>query len=364
MFLLGLAIAIASVPGWTSISIPAGWAAMSIFLPLTLWRGVQLTPLHILFLCFLGWAALSLAWTPDYRDGGFRLWQLTLVYLAFRLGSSLDRIDPIIAGLATGCVISSALAVAQHFGFPYIMTYSLTGEAPGLFFNHSLAGQTLALVAIACLMFGLWYHLPLLLPGIYLSGSRGGWLVLAVGGALCYIRWPKLLILAILGLILWVTTSSHSADLERLLIWKAAALNLSWLGQGAGSFTHLWITTGDAIRHPIEVHNDLLQLLFEFGLVAGILVAIVSICLTRSRSDEWPVLAAFVFLGAFAFPLFTPISTFLGALCAGRLAADWNRHRLGLSNSRHPILSRPHPQESRASALGREAVSLVTGTTK
>ena len=358
MFYLGLFIAVASVPGYTSASIPAGWAAMSIVLPLTLWREAKWSPLHSLFLAFLAFATLSLAWTPSALDGIFRLWQFSLIFLAFRLGSSLDNLTEILTGLALGGVISSLLAIAQHFGINPVFVYSPGGEAPGLFFNHSLAGQTLALVAIACLMFGLWWHLLLLLPGIYLSGSRGAWLVLGIGFICAYFPRPKLLILCIGCILLVVIYSVSPSDLERIMIWRGVTTNLAFIGQGIGSFNSLFIWTGTRLIHPEYVHNDSLHLIFEFGIGACLLFIIIWACLTKTDRDEWPVIAAFVFLSFFAFPLFTPISAFLVALCAGRVSRSWSLPRLYLPNSRHAVTLRSGYAKFRESLPSSKAIPI------
>ena len=358
MFWLGLFIALASIPGYTSATIPAGWAAMSIVLPLTLWRVSSWTTLHSLFLAFLAFIILSFAWTPNVLDGGFRLWQFVLMFLAFRLGSSLDDLTETINGLVIGCVISSLLSIAQHFGVNPVLVYSPGGESPGLFYNHSIQGQTLALVAIAGLCFGLWWQSLLLLPGIYLSGSRGGWLALALGLICAYFPKPKLLVIGIAIALFAVTYSVREGDIERIMIWKGVIANLAWPGQGIGSFNSLFIWTGSRLVHPEYTHNDSLHLLFEFGLGSAFLFAIIWASLTRPERDEFPIIATFVFLSFFAFPLFTPISTFLVALCTGRVSRcgvwSWD----SLSDSRYAFTIRSRYTKLRASLPGRKAIPI------
>lgn len=365
MYWLGLAIVLSSLPGYTFASIPAGWAAMSMFLPVTLWREAKLTSLHILFLCFLGWVALSCAWSPDWRDGAFRVWQFTLLYLAFRLGSSLE--DPIrfINGLVTGCVVSSGVACFQALGYhPFLELAYATGgdQAPGIFYNHSIAGQTLALAAIAALSYALWWQALALLPGIYLSGSRGGWVVLAVGFVFLFWRSNKALFWAYFILVAAVLLSTHSAEVERMLIWTGSARLLTPFGHGAGSFTHLYLALGDTIRHPVDTHNDLLQLLFEFGIGASYLLIIFGACLSQRHFDEWPTLASFTLLGAVSFPLYTPTAACLAALCAGRLAVNWNWSWPDLPIRRYAFHQRHPASAPGVCPAGGEAVPVLTRT--
>ncbi len=210
-YLAGLFLSLASIPGYTSVSIPAGWAAMSIVLPAALWREARLTSLHLLLGAFLAYAALSILWSPSAWDGGYRLWQLCLVGLAFWYGSSQPDLRPLVAGLAIGCAFSSVLSVAQWYGAEPVLYFSSSASS-GLFYNPVFQGMTLALVALACLCLRLWWFIPLLAPGLYLSHSRGAWLALAVG----FIGWlrPDGRVLALA--ILWALLAAWSISRQDL----------------------------------------------------------------------------------------------------------------------------------------------------
>lgn len=330
MFLLGAVISLASIPGVTSITIPAGWAALSCLLPLTLWREAKLTSLHVLFLAFLAYAALASLWAPSGWDACWRLWQLTLIYLAFRLGSTLTNLWPIISGLAFGCLVSTFVAGFQWLGYTPVMAYSTASHA-GLFYNPAIAGQTIALVAIVCLAFDRWVWAIALLPGIWLSDSRGALAVLILALVLNLVRRNLVLTLAILAGLALILGSHYTHDFERLLIWRGAIGYLTYWGNGPGSMLSLYITVPDRLIHPTEAHNDLLQILFEFGLPGAIaLCALFGSALVRTSRPEWLPLACFTFLSFFAFPLFTPISACLMALCAGRLSSCGNWSWSGL----------------------------------
>lgn len=341
-YLAGLFLSLASIPGYTSVSIPAGWAAMSIFLPVATWRGARLTPLHFCLGAFLAYAALSLIWTFDPLSGGFRLWQLSLIALAFYWGTTAPDVASFVRGLAVGCGLSSLLSIAQHFGFQPVLYYTGDGQA-GLFYNPVFQGMTLALVIIACACLRLWLWIPALLPGLYLSHSRGAWAALGLGLLLTLIRSRKLLALTILSALLAFSLSTTGSDTERLLIWQAAWSKLSLFGHGAGSFSDLYILTKPRIIHPESAHNDALQLAFEFGIGGLFLLPILACCTSRSRSPLWPVFASFTFLSLFSFPLFTPIPACLAALCAGRIAAGGGWAWASLPNLRHGWLLRSRP---------------------
>ena len=359
MLALGAAIALASIPGWTSMSLPAGWAALSILLPAALWRPAKLTGLHLLLLAILAWASLSLLWTPSVLDGLYRLWQLWLFYLAFRLGMTLVDISPIVRGLAYGCLVSSAVAVVQWLGASPIPAYS-TADHAGLFFNPAIAGQTTALVAVACLAFNRWTLAIALVPGIYLSGSRGGMLVLAIGFVLNLVRDWRLLLFATVGCLGAILASSH--DVERLAIWQSVLHYLTPLGNGSGSLISLYFVS-DRLVHPVDAHNDLLQIAFELGLPGTIgFIGLLASVLRRTDRPEWPIIASFVFLSFFAFPLFVPISSFLLALCAGRVAGCGHWSWSSLADSRHRLLPWSSLEEARVGPASRAAVPILRRT--
>ncbi len=340
MIALGLFLSVASVPGWTMVSIPAGWAAASLTLPWFQWRNFG--HLHWLYVAFLAYAAVSLLWTPVPWEGGFRLWQVALWGLAFCLGASLESIRPLVKGLAIGCAISSAIAVMQWLGFQPVLFYS-TSESSGLFYNSIWLGACLALMMIACWSFGLPWLALAQAPGIYLSGSRGAWAALALGALLILWRSNRVLLIACLAILVYVFHSTNPGDLERQAIYLGSAMNLSWLGNGSGSFSALYLILDGSLRHPDLVHNDALQLLFEFGLGAGPLLAIFAIGLANRLTDEWPILATFTFLSMFTFPLFYPVTAMVAMVCAGRLSRGWAFDGHRLSNLRRGWVLRHHP---------------------
>lgn len=347
MLYLGLAISIASIPGWTSITIPAGWAALSALLPsATLWRRGEFTPLHLLLTLALAYACVS-ALFVDGPNALWRLWQLALFALAFHLGSTLPSLRPIWIGLAIGGSISSALAVAEWLdpNLP-IMQFSTSAQA-GLHYNPVMQGMILSVISVALLSENLWLWIVPLIPGILLSHSRGAIFVALAGATLCKVRQPLLMLCFGLATVLYATLQLSPHDTERMEIWITSAHQLSWLGKGTGAFTDLWIIISTVALHPENTHNDFLQLLYEFGIGAVPFLALIGVTLLRSDEPSFPPAAAIAIFSCFSFPLFTPITAFAFALCAGRASASRSLSWRSLSDRRRILLSQLNAKLSR-----------------
>lgn len=117
---------------------------------------------------------------------------------------------------------------------------------------------------------------------------------------------------------------------ERLQIWEATISGFTWFGHGAGSFRGLFPlyapNIDTMVLWPQHAHNDLLELIFEYGVFAAIPVAIAILCLF-SRSPLRYVVLVFLVEGCFEFPLFMPATGFLSALCVGHCLREWDRAR-------------------------------------
>lgn len=98
---------------------------------------------------------------------------------------------------------------------------------------------------------------------------------------------------------------------------------LTLFGNGPGSYWAMYFQTPTTVTGIGHVHNDFLQLAFEFGIGAIPLFALYAAVLTRSSAREWPIFLAFASMALFSFPLYAPITAALGLACAGRIARDW-----------------------------------------
>lgn len=345
MFWLGLFLPIVFVPGWTGASISTQWPLLSAILPLMmLRRRCRLGTAHLLGILFVSYAALSLMWTVDFNDSIMGLWIAAMWALAFWLGSTEESLEGLWKGLAIGMTISSAVAVSQYLGYRPVLTFGNGNTPSGLLFNTIVSGSAASLVVIGLISHRLWFYIPGVLVSMILANSRGAWLMLALAMIARYLHWKVAVgILAAAALIFTYQAGYREDDGLRLTIWRVAYDNLSWLGLGPGTFVNVLVSFAGKIHRPEFTHNDYLQLWFEFGLGAIPLYCIVAWSLTRTSSQDWPVLVAFAVLGLFWFPLYSPIPAFIGCVVAGHLVRD--RHVLRGDGVRgRPDVVSGHPE--------------------
>lgn len=328
---LGLAISLAFIPGYTGASIPTSWAVLSCVLPLVLWRPLSFTAVHWALGSFLLYAYVSWFWATNHDDAVMALWTLSILAGCFCYGATLPSLNGILRGLALGFSFSSAVAVAQWLGYQPVLGNFIAPS--GLVYNSALHGEILALIIIGLVIEREWLWIPALIPGLILSQSRGAYAAIIVGLILTRIRHPILLAIGAAGVAYWATLTIGSSDSERFVIWRGAIHYLTFFGNGPGSFLSLWFNhPGGNIITPEYVHNDALQLAFEYGIGACIPLSLAGLLLIQYEEREWPLFAVFIFLGLFSFPLYSPITSVIGTLAAGRIARDWAlvRRRLSL----------------------------------
>jgi len=363
MFWLGLILAVAFVPGYTGASLPTQWAVLSIVLPLGLWRVAPYTTLHKLFLLGGGYAVLSLTWSLNLYSAIYGLWLFGIWFLAFHWGTLCDDLRPFWKGLAVGLWASAAITMAQALDYAPVEAND-PFHPSGLFFNSSLLGVILGLTLVALASHKLWWYTPPLVLALILSGSRGGLLILAVG---LLARYLGLLIasgaLAIGALAFLFGTDL--ADNQRLQIWGVTLNAIDHIGRGIGSFGDVYFVrhTKVALIRPEFVHNDPLQLFFELGVPSLAIIAIAPLALAATRSAERPLLFAWLCLSLFYFPLYTPLTAFIGMVVAGHCARDWNLVWAHSDRWRSLLISRAQIDEYGIHRDGDEAIPLVSRAT-
>ena len=207
---------------------------------------------------------------------------------------------------------SSAVAVGQYFG---LRLFPVDSGIPGLMFNTTTQGASLALLVVALVVNRLYWFIPALLPGLWLAHSRGGFAALAFGLLATRFRHPLwLLALTLAGGVAFAWNPSVS-DLIRLNIWYAAWTQLTFWGNGIGSFEYLYIADRAMhILYPIYVHNDYLQTVYELGVWAIAPFAVAAWALSRTAARDWPILVTFAFIACFSMPLHMGIPLALGAI--------------------------------------------------
>ena len=337
MFWIGAIVSLCYVPGITGAYIATQWPVLSILLPFALWRSGPITAAHWAGLAFLAYAAARLPYAPIFNDGVFGLWLVFIMAGSFWLGSTVDNLRGLYAGLVLGASVSSAIAVLQAFGYSDIPRIS-TAPA-GLYVNSVQQGMILALVAVALVSERMWLWLPALAPGLVLSGSRGAFIALAAGVASVYVRGVWILAATACAALFFLVYPLSGSDAVRMTIWNAAAHNLTWLGLGPGSFfSWAWPYNG-SILYPEYAHNDALQLAFEYGIAAVLPIGIFGFVLTRTAEREWPVVVAFLVAGCYSMPLWVPVASFLGCVVAGRVVRGWALARRDSDGSGSDVLS-------------------------
>lgn len=337
MFYLGLLLPVAFIPGYTGASVPTQWAVLSAFLPLTLWSG-RFGLGHKVLLGFLCYALISLLWSVNLWSWVWGIWLACIWFICYHYGTLNEDLQSLWKGLALGVSVSAIVAVFQKLGYAPVESHN--ESAAGLFFNPSLFGIICGLLLVGLLCHRLWWYMPFPALGLVLSSTRGGLAVLALGLAARYGGWLGGLAVLSAGGIAF-SLSTGSGDLERMQIYGVTVPVLSWLGNGAGQFTEIWFirTSAQKLVRPEYVHNDLIQLTYEYGVGALAVAGLFGLALRQSSHPEWPVLFAWVGLSLFFFPLWAPVLAFIGLVCLGSVLAHRDRVRVD-QRSRRPSLLR------------------------
>lgn len=361
MFLLGLILPVCFIPGLTGASIPTQWVLLSVVLPCFLWRPITLGPAHWLGLLALAYAGASFFWSISHYDALWGLWLIFIWALGFRLGSTALDLRELFRGLAYGLTINSGVALIQWLGYSPFLT---DGGCPGILYNTTVLGASAALVILGLLHLGYWHLVPGVALGLVLSGSRGAWLALAVGLLARRLHW-SLLALGVLCLGGYFSLALSHSDALRLYLWSIAGARLTLFGNGIGSFTSLYYIATDLLFNspvrlvrPEFVHNDYLQLWFELGIGALPIYAIYAICLRHTAHPQWPFFVAFATLSTFYFPLWCPLTSFIGCVVAGRCVASWHHAGCPGFGWRPHFLSRPRRQQPSDGLVRGQAVPI------
>lgn len=328
--LAALLVTAAYWPGYTGTAIQSGWVAMWLVLPVLVLKNdwPKFTWPHLAALCFLAYAFTTLRWSPEYF-GEFGLMKLVVIGLAFWWGSQQESLLPVCRGIAIGLALSLPIAALQMLGYEPVMT--VTVPPSGLFFNSALFAETSALVLVLLLSQRMWRWAPICLPGLVVTGARGP-IVALMATAILYLcssltNRGKVLVFAgglfiFMVALPWLVELRPSSVAQRLDLWSDTVRGLTLFGQGVGSyeatfprFAHL-IDLGQG--RPQQAHNDVLQLFYEFGIMAILPIALFARALWV-RDDLRYVIICFVVLGCFGFPFYSAASAFIAALVAGQL---------------------------------------------
>ena len=357
-FLTGLVLALAYIPNVPAAAISARWWTLAIAAAVMLFSAKPGWP-AVIFLGFVGYVGASLAWTPNPAEGLGYVAQWAILWMCF---ASAPDPRALLRGAALGLVASAIVAAGQAFDLINIGGFGNSG----LFVNHNTLSEAAVVVLVGTFVYGDWlFAIP---PAVALgfSFSRGS--LVALGICLSFQLDRKVgfaLIAAIaigLGIFFFHPIPSVA---ERFTFWNDAWTGLSWLGQGVGSFSFNF-------PYARQVHNDYLQMAYEFGVGGAGLAAALALALSRYRHDPGAAsaLLAVCVLAMFAFPFQMSFTGGLAAFMAGRLCSlrqpvhlDWRKWRglvpgLGARSNRSKYASvsvrsdsQNHPVRSRDAAV-------------
>ncbi len=367
-------LTVAVLPGLPSGALVARWGLLAI------------TCAVLLFRCQLSWGALALlaylavmGWITPVGFEALNLYcHLVILVILYCYAKGMPDLRKVAIGCGVGMAINSAIMVAQHFnGLWWIPQLTPDG---GLFFNHNMAGEAAGMILALAVGYRLWWIIPGILPSLYF-GARSALLGLGVAAFLWAWQRSKALALGPLlatPLIIYVVHPEYiTASLAgwagpfttlfgRLGTWNDAIHGFTLVGQGFGS----WIVNFPLYQRftsPLEIrwenaHNDPIQIIFELGLIGGILcVAFVYRLAISRRKPEFYALVVFLVEGFFGFPLYVPVTAALAAVCAGHLFADGRYLRDDIARFGLLLCNRYTAGRSRQLLQGGDAVSAASG---
>lgn len=320
LFAVSFLVAIAFVPGISGASNSPRWAVLSVCLPLLI-LPARLTQGHLFGGAFLLWATISVTWSAGYDA----LWHWYLLGMAFWIGSATEDLSPVFRGLGYGLVPSVILAIPQSFDWsPVAQTYA----PAGLFMNKNFLGEICFLAALGLLSVRSYLLSAIMLLGAALAASKA--VLAACAMFSCVWLWRKHRWIAIAVCLLTLTAGATAYHLDyktstldhRFAIWADTLDGMTWVGRGTGSFYRDYpshATRQDTFtERPQNAHNEFLELAYEHGIGALLLLGIVRPTIALAA------VLAFLFL---SFPLRLPATGFLIALYAGHLVRGWPRLR-------------------------------------
>ena len=336
---LGLVAFILSVLVWPPIPAFATaprWALLSIAVPAMISvLSIGMTAAHWVGLAFLGYAAISLLWTPVLIDGIAGLWQMALLAGAFCIGAEARSLDWFYRGLALGVGVSAVIALFQNQGMSPVFETATPG---GLFANRNFLAETAAMVFAGTI------GTPLLAIGAVIALACTQSLGALGGASLAFVLWllRRSIVLGLLlgaigvaGLVALLPQHGTGAA-HRQALMNDAYDGLTLFGNGVGSYHVASAAHSDHQQaigsREFHVHSDALELVFEYGIVSGLLFIIVGMGFAAGQEREQLVLAAFLFEGLVGFPVFMPTTGFIAAVVAGHLCAGRHPLRAGVAD--------------------------------
>lgn len=256
---------------------------------------------------FLAYAGASLLWSSDPTWGA--------VYLGCLLvGLGLAFVDPRALWIICICLMITFV--------PFLWI-----EWPYAYFpfgNPNIFGAACALAIAGAFAYDFlsWLTVPALGVGIATCQSRGA--IFAAGVAVLLGAWRESRIfgaicaVAAIGAIFFIRPDHGSSLYQRLGVWQDTSNHLWIFGHGLGAFFNDYgdfpIHTQATLIRANHVYNDILEILFTFGLGAIPLWFFLIGALEEADFRTWLIFLTFTALGLTYFPLFIfPLNSLLCA---------------------------------------------------
>jgi hypothetical protein len=365
-----LLVSVAYIPGVSGAGFTSRWLVLAIVSVLLFGVAhIRETPALRWGIALLAYAAISIAFEPVFWEGLNGYIQLLILGLIFLLGSQVEDLRPVYAGLALGITINLGFVIAQMLGKTPVLWVNVPA---GLFVNRAFLGEAAALAVVGALVSRLWWLVPGPLVCVALSQSRGSWIALGAAGGVW--AWRKhwgfglAIVLALpIAAYLMATYGRWFGPVERIYLWRDTLDGLSIFGNGIGSFYTMVPAYGhrlEGIVREAHAHNDPLELAFELG--APGVIACAAILFAAFRAPDRPgdklVLVTFLVEGLAGFPAHMPATGFVGFVVAGGLCGHryrlWKPVDLGAIRKRIRMeFARKKPHRVASDARGREVVS-------
>jgi O-antigen ligase len=328
-FAVGLSLVY--VPIFNGAATSTRWAYLAISLPILLFATYRKTPftcLHLVGCLFFVWSCLQLLWTSNVYDGIDNLIKLTVISIGFVIGSQLNSLKYIFVGLGIGLIVQTPFQ---------------------LFVNYNIYSELALIVFVGLIVYEYVWLALCLLPAMLMYQTRS---VLFAGALVgLSLLWTKSRFLTALLSLYCIVISVGSialgykiASIEtRFELWRDTISGINLFGNGIGSFwtSYPYLSNWDTLLIRSRfAHNDLLQIVFEQGIIGGFL-ACLFVCIALIKADiERYILIAFIGISCVAFPFYLPVSSFVAALVCGHAARNRIDLRLFFAKRRISLFAR------------------------
>lgn len=342
-------------PGLPDGAVIPKWAFLSLVCAV-LFFFVEFSPLTWAIVAYM----TLMAWIGPIGFEASLLWvHFIILVVLFHVPFNMRTVA---IGMGCGIAVNSAVVLAQYFGLHYVP--ELTPMA-GLFYNRNIGAEAAAMGLVLVIGYRLWWLIPGFLPTLY-WGSRAPIIALGVyGGLFLWRKSPFWAMLSFLGGLLFVVSIMHDyGGLETLAVrvgvWRDMLPGLTVFGRGLGSFLvqfPLFQRHSDVLTLRFEnTHNDFMQLLYELGIGAIVLVITLFVQMWYApKTPAWYAMVVFLVEGCFGFPLYEPVTGGLAVVCAGQLFGS----RIAVFDLLHPVGLRLWARAKNRLAPGFRAVGAV-----